>query len=1471
MSNSNEQSFYGNTGGLGSLKISVFDGTDPSAYPAWELSMQSLLLSKGLGIPLKAEPWEPVEQFRYAKVEADMAKLTQATLSNAQSTIGYKVGDLNLPFERRKLFDEDVKKLETKNSLAINFYQTYTKGRALSEVQGFVQPNDFHALYFHMQDTYRGNKLHTCLAFAIAHVKLLDDTKKPPAKERYNDLFRIRNEYNCLMSVVAKDPGESISDYKKKLIKADKLWNFLVTMIDLQLHSKDSIDVAKFIELNIRNNLEPPADFNIAQALENFSSFCATLTSLPANVHLSSTPTVPTEPKKGKDKRPMVTVSAAKWNSMQKKMKGEDIDLHNRKTGTAPGLTNSDTCTFCSMKYHTAEKCFANPNSSVYNTERAIAYRAKHPVSSTSSANVRMTRVLPPPEEELRSLTGDHSILNIIYLDGGSDCNILNYHHFHMFTRCESYDCGINGIAGQTDKLITGLGDINFMGVQLPSFYSSSLNSSVVSESLLTFKFGFSIMKYDNVCIITDIKNKSTVTTYLDTSLMLYPLPIELFTHDRVIHNINLASVRPSNPKTLWHGRFGHAYLGLIVEMAKLDLYRDRGLKIPESVLNAKIDNDLCEACALGKPTFDNQFELIERSTTKGQLWYVDVSGGGLQTPSLVYKNTYVYLFVDSCTRKFFKYFTKKVDDKVTLRILELFYTEVLAYLPETTECRFIQSDNGQMNTDKVRFWLRRNKIYSRYTLPYKHFQNGFVERAFRSIKDLARCMLADAGLPEPYWEKAFCLACLIRDIMPNSTKDGVTREAYFKWYGLMFDYSTLRVFGSRAYALNHIRLKDYGSRSVPGIYVGYKQSNPITYEYELYLPSKNVFITSGDVIFCEHVGRSEPERLLPPIMEITNTESHDVEQYQYLVDTIHMDNDEGVTYRVTAVYDKRGLAVVDRVLWNIGENRPMNNLIDTVHLRNVLEYPILQGRKNPIFNSQELPPSIIRPMNLTNSEEVSTTTQSPQSGPIQPQLRETRAQKKRRMQQQSTNVETSNNTEEIVRRKRNKSLAQLTSVSKDVKWETSVANTVVQWAWDTIPDSLWIPAESHTVDVAVGDSSTTTSSDHIEHLYESEPRHHGEALARSCERDKWIEAERCETDALFKLDFAEVVDIPNDRKILQVIWVYKYKTDEQGRRILYKARLVVRGDMAIEGFDYFETFSPVAKIESVRLVIALIITHRFIPLQMDINNAFVQCLLFEDVYVGAIPGIPLMPGTCYKLKRSLYGLPQAGRNWNTVISNFIISLGFVQLREDTCVYGFFSDGKLVMALALYVDDLILGTDSIGRQEWFVTKLTEEFSTKVIGLPTNVLGLSIKWETIPCSLYHKSVKIVNYKSVKTLVKRFDLENAKSVVLPFNASLKLTKDQCPTGIQLTDPHLLAMQSRYRCIVGTCIWLMTTTRPDIMQIVLILSQFAQNPAYEHYNAALWLIRYLKGTIDIGVGYDIDGPHNIDGYVDADHASH
>jgi hypothetical protein len=310
---------------------------------------------------------------------------------------------------------------------------------------------------------------------------------------------------------------------------------------------------------------------------------------------------------------------------------------------------------------------------------------------------------------------------------------------------------------------------------------------------------------------------------------------------------------------------------------------------------------------------------------------------------------------------------------------------------------------------------------------------------------------------------------------------------------------------------------------------------------------------------------------------------------------------------------------------------------------------------------------------------------------------------------------------------------------------------------------------------------------------------------------------------------------------------------------------------MAVAGFDYFETYSPVAKIDSIRLVLALIVTHRLIPIQLDIGNAYVQSELLEEVYLRAIPGIPLPPGKCYRLLRSLYGLPQSGRNWNIVICAFFIDLGFVQIREDLCVFVLFVDGIIVAVVALYVDDILLGVDTVARADWFVSAITARFKTKVIGLPSNVVGLGIKWEPIPQQVYFNSVKIINAKSINILAERFDLIGAKAVKLPYNLANTLSKSQGPTGTQLLCPEVKQMQTEYRTLIGTFIWLQVTTRVDIIQTVLVLSQFVSNPAYQHYQAALWLVKYLIGTIDLGITYHLNGDPKLDGFVDADHASH
>jgi hypothetical protein len=233
--------------------------------------------------------------------------------------------------------------------------------------------------------------------------------------------------------------------------------------------------------------------------------------------------------------------------------------------------------------------------------------------------------------------------------------------------------------------------------------------------------------------------------------------------------------------------------------------------------------------------------------------------------------------------------------------------------------------------------------------------------------------------------------------------------------------------------------------------------------------------------------------------------------------------------------------------------------------------------------------------------------------------------------------------------------------------------------------------------------------------------------------------------------------------------------------------------------------------------------------------------------------------------------MPQAGRNWNRTISGFLVTIKFTKLREDLCVFILFIDGKLAAVTAVWVDDFILGFDSICRKEWFIKALSEKFDTKVIGLPTNLLGLSLEWTPIEGELYYKSVKITNQKSINVLVDYFELNSAKPVSLPYNISSVLSKSQCPTEAQQSDPAVQKMQADYRMAVGTFIWLQVTTRIDILSILLVLSQFVSNPAWQHYQAAIWLIKYLKGTTNLGIEYSLDSDLSLTGYVDADHASH
>jgi hypothetical protein len=204
------------------------------------------------------------------------------------------------------------------------------------------------------------------------------------------------------------------------------------------------------------------------------------------------------------------------------------------------------------------------------------------------------------------------------------------------------------------------------------------------------------------------------------------------------------------------------------------------------------------------------------------------------------------------------------------------------------------------------------------------------------------------------------------------------------------------------------------------------------------------------------------------------------------------------------------------------------------------------------------------------------------------------------------------------------------------------------------------------------------------------------------------------------------LVDPPNGVKAIECKWVFKKKTDVDGNFNIYKARLVAKGFRQIQGVDYDETFSPVAMLKSIRIVLAIAAYFDYEIWQMDIKIAIHNGNLDEDVYMTQPKGFvdPQSAKKICKLQKSIYGLKQASRSWNIRLDKVVKALGFVKNEEEACVYKKISGSALVF-LILYVDDILLIGNDILMLESVKTSLKNSFSMKDLGEATYILGIRI--------------------------------------------------------------------------------------------------------------------------------------------------
>ena len=363
------------------------------------------------------------------------------------------------------------------------------------------------------------------------------------------------------------------------------------------------------------------------------------------------------------------------------------------------------------------------------------------------------------------------------------------------------------------------------------------------------------------------------------------------------------------------------------------------------------------------------------------------------------------------------------------------------------------------------------------------------------------------------------------------------------------------------------------------------------------------------------------------------------------------------------------------------------------------------------------------------------------------------------------------------------------------------------------------------------------------------EPKNIKEALLDN----SWINAMHDELNQFVRNKVWTLVPRPLDQSVVGTKWIFRNKLDENGNVVRNKARLVAQGYSQEEGIDYDETYAPVARLESIRLLLAFACYMGFKLFQMDVKSAFLNGFIKEEVFVEQPPGFEndQFPNHVYKLDKALYGLKQAPRAWYERLRNFLLTSDFVVGKVDSTLF-IKKIEEDILVVQIYVDDIIFGSSNEELCQIFAKDMQQEFEMSHMGELTYFLGFQIRQ-------LDDGTFINQSKYAKEILKRFGMDNTSSKRTPIGTTTSLDKDESGKCVD---------QKTYRAMIGSLLYL-TASRPDIMFSVCICARFQSNPKESHMKAVKRILRYLKDTTNYGLFYSKSSSLDFISYSDADFA--
>ena len=355
---------------------------------------------------------------------------------------------------------------------------------------------------------------------------------------------------------------------------------------------------------------------------------------------------------------------------------------------------------------------------------------------------------------------------------------------------------------------------------------------------------------------------------------------------------------------------------------------------------------------------------------------------------------------------------------------------------------------------------------------------------------------------------------------------------------------------------------------------------------------------------------------------------------------------------------------------------------------------------------------------------------------------------------------------------------------------------------------------------------------------------------------DEWRKAIHAELQSMIDNEVWEVVPrstVPQGRRVITSTWTFRVKQDPQGRITRFKGRLCARGFQQIPGQDYNRTHAPTARLTSFRALMARAAQRDYELKHADFHTAYLNGHLDEPIFMHvpagfrafaqqhptAVPSGLNLDDCVLRLKKSIYGLKQAGRNWNRTLHSKLTSLGFERTDADPCLYKL-KDQEVY--LLLYVDDLIIGHVRGFDTTHILTELGNAFKIGSIEPLNYFLGFEVH------RLRHRRyLRLSQRRYTLDILHRFGLRDCNPVATP--AVPQGSNNRISDGTPLDQDAA----SLYRTMVGALLWLALGSRPDIAFAVSTLTRHMKSPTDRAMTAAKRVLRYLSGNTDASLHYN------------------